>query len=87
MAIKTLSICNIKIIDSGCAQHVCNSASRFVQIAKYYGPVLRGVGTSTAALGVGTVNILCNIRSRKKWLMLDNVLYIPSTHTNLISVH
>jgi hypothetical protein len=86
MAIKTLSIRDAWIVDSGCAQHVCNSASRFVQMAKYHGPSLRGVDTSTAPSGVGTVNILCNVRGRKKWLVLDNVLYVPSAHANLISV-
>ena len=86
MAMKALSICNAWIVDSGCAQHVCNSASRFAQMAKYYGPSLRGVDTSTAPSGVGTVNILCNVRGRRKWLVLDQVLYIPSAHANLISV-
>ena len=86
MAIKTLSIRDAWIVDSGCAQHVCNSASRFVQMAKYHSPSLRGVDTSTAPSGVGTVNILCNVRGRKKWLVLDNVLYVPSAHANLISV-
>ncbi|KAJ6047020.1 uncharacterized protein N7446_011854 [Penicillium canescens] len=86
MAIKTLSIRDAWIVDSGCAQHVCNSASRFVQMAKYHGPSLTGVDTSTAPSGVGTVNILCNVRGRKKWLVLDNVLYVPSAHANLISV-
>ncbi|KAJ5337477.1 uncharacterized protein N7506_005499 [Penicillium brevicompactum] len=86
MAIKTPSIRDAWIVDSGCAQHVCNSASRFVQMAKYHGPSLRGIDTSTAPSGVGTVNILCNVRGRKKWLVLDNVLYVPSAHANLISV-
>ena len=86
MALKTFSIHNVWIVDSGCAQHICNSASRFVQIAKYHDPSLRGVDTSTAPSGMGIVNILCNIRSRKKWLVLRNVLYIPSAHANYISV-
>ena len=86
MATKTLSIRDAWIVDSGCAQHVCNNASRFVKMAKYHGPPLRSVDTSTAPSGVGTVNVLCNVRGRKKWLVLDNVLYVPSAHANLISV-
>jgi hypothetical protein len=35
MATKTLSIRDAWIIDSGCAQHVCNNASRFVKVDKY----------------------------------------------------
>lgn len=31
------------------------------------------------------MNILCNVRGRKKWLVLDKVLYVPSAHANLIS--
>jgi hypothetical protein len=86
MATKTLSIRDAWIIDSGCAQHVCNNASRSVKVDKYHGPPLRSVDTSTSPLGVGTVNILCNVRGRRKWLVLNNVLYVPSAHANLISV-
>ena len=86
MAMKALSVRNAWIADSGCAQHVCNNASRFVQMAKYHGPSLRGVDTSTAPSGVGTVNVLCNVRGRRKWPALDQVLYVPSAHANLISV-
>ncbi|KAJ5654904.1 hypothetical protein N7490_001907 [Penicillium lividum] len=86
MATKTLPIRNAWIVDSGCAQHVCNNASRFIQMDKYHGPPLRSVDTSTSPSGVGTVNVLCNVRGRRKWLVLDNVLYVPSAHANLISV-
>ncbi|KAJ5473962.1 hypothetical protein N7475_003528 [Penicillium sp. IBT 31633x] len=86
MATKTLSIRDAWIVDSGCAQHVCNNASRFVKMDKYHGPPLRSVDTSTTPSGVGTVNVMCNIRGRRKWLVLDNVLYVPSAHANLISV-
>ncbi|OQD61512.1 hypothetical protein PENPOL_c016G05407 [Penicillium polonicum] len=53
---------------------------------KYHRPPLRSVDTSTTPSGVGTVNIMCNVRGRRKWLVLDNVLYVPSAHANLISV-
>ena len=86
MASKTLPIRDAWIVDSGCAQHVCNNTSRFVQMDKYHGPPLRSVDTSTAPSGVGTVNILCNVRGRRRWLVLDNVLFVPSAHANLISV-
>jgi hypothetical protein len=86
MATKTLSICDAWIVDSGCAQHVCNNASRFVEMDKYHGPPLRSVDTSTTPSGVGTINVLCNVRGRRKWLVLDNVLYVPSAHANLLSV-
>jgi hypothetical protein len=86
MATKTLPIRDAWIVDSGCAQHVCNTASRFIQMEKYHGPPLRSVDTSTTPSGIGTVNILCNVRGKRKWLVLDNVLYVPSAHANLISV-
>lgn len=47
-----LSIHDAWIVDSGCAQHVCNNASRFVEMDKYRGPPLRSVDTSTAPSGV-----------------------------------
>ncbi|KAH7394837.1 hypothetical protein BKA66DRAFT_567224 [Pyrenochaeta sp. MPI-SDFR-AT-0127] len=34
MATKTLPIRDASIVDSGCAQHVCNNASKFVQMDK-----------------------------------------------------
>ncbi|EKG09467.1 Integrase catalytic core [Macrophomina phaseolina MS6] len=86
MATKTLPIRDAWIVDSGCAQHVCNSTSRFVRMDKYHGPPLRSVDASTTPSGVGTVNILCNVRGRRKWLVLDNVLFVRSAHANLISV-
>lgn len=86
VATKTPSIRDAWIVDSGCAQHVCNNTARFVQMDKYYGPPLRSVDASTAPSGVGTVNILCNVRDRRQWLVLDNVLFVPSAHANLISV-
>jgi hypothetical protein len=86
MATKTLSIRDAWIVDSGCAQHICNNASRFVKMDKYDGPPLRSVDTSTAPSGVGVANILCNVRGRKKWLVLDDVLFVPTAHANLISV-
>jgi hypothetical protein len=85
MATKT-SIHDAWIVDSGCAQHICNTAAKFVHMEKYYGPPLRSVNTSTTPSGVGTVNILCNVRGRRKWLVLDNVLFVPSAHASLISV-
>ncbi|OJZ82622.1 hypothetical protein ASPFODRAFT_210455 [Aspergillus luchuensis CBS 106.47] len=84
MATQTFTIRDAWIVDSGCAQHVCNSASRFIQMDKYHGLPLRSVDASTTPSGVGTVNILCNARGRRKWLVLDNVLYVPSAHANLI---
>ncbi|KAI2867915.1 hypothetical protein CBS76997_10738 [Aspergillus niger] len=86
MATQTLTVRDAWIVHSGCAQHVCNSTSRFIQMDKYHGPPLRSVDASTTPSGVGTVNILCNARGRRKWLVLDNVLYVPSAHANLISV-
>ncbi|KAJ5111782.1 hypothetical protein NUU61_001412 [Penicillium alfredii] len=86
MATKSLSIRDAWIVDSGCAQHVCNNASRFVNMDEYNGPPLRSVDTSTTPSGVGVANILCNVRGRKKWLVLDDVLFVPTAHANLVSV-
>jgi hypothetical protein len=53
---------------------------------KYDGPPLRSVDTSTAPSGIGVANVLCNVRGRKKWLVLDDVLFVLTAHANLISV-
>jgi hypothetical protein len=66
MVTKALSIRDAWIVDSGCAQHVCNNASRFVKMDQYNGPPLRSVDTSTAPSGIGVANILCNVRGKKK---------------------
>jgi hypothetical protein len=86
MVTKAPSIRDAWIVDSGCAQHVCNNASRFVKMDKYDGPPLRSVDTSTAPSGIGVANILCNVQGKKKWLVLDDVLFVPTAHANLISV-
>ncbi|KAK7212007.1 hypothetical protein V2G26_019185 [Clonostachys chloroleuca] len=78
MATKTLPIRDAWIVDSGSAQHICNDTSKFVQMDVYHGPALRSVDASTSPSGVGTVNILCNTRGRRRWLILDNVLFVPS---------
>jgi hypothetical protein len=82
----TLPIRDAWIIDSGCAQHVCNNASKFVQIGTYHRPALRSVDAPTSPSGIGTINVLCNAHGRRRWLILDNVLFVPSAHANLISV-
>ena len=86
MAAKTPSIRDAWIVDTGCAQHVCNKRSAFVQMENYRGPSLRSVDGSTPPIGIGTANILCQVRGRRKWLVLDDVLYVPSAHANLLSV-
>lgn len=86
MVTRTIPIRDAWIIDNGCAQHVCNNASKFVQMDTYHGPALRSVDAFTYPSGVGTANILCNARGRRRWLILDNVLFVPSAHANLISV-
>jgi len=86
MVTKSASISDAWIVDSGCAQHVCNNATRFVKMDKYNGPPLRSVDTSTAPSGIGMANVLCNVRGKKKWLVLDDVLFVPTAHANLISV-
>lgn len=85
MATKPLSIRDAWVVDSGCAQHVSNTASRFVKMDKYDGPPLRSVDTSTSTSGIGVANVLCNVRGRKKWLVLDNVLFVPTAPANLTS--
>ena len=86
MATRTLPIREAWIVDTGCAQHICNNRSKFVTMGDYFGPPLKSVDGSTAPSGVGTVNILCKVQGRRKWLVLDNVLFVPTAHANLLSV-
>ncbi|CAG9948808.1 unnamed protein product, partial [Clonostachys rosea f. rosea IK726] len=86
MATRTLPIRDAWIVDSGAAQHVCNNTSKFVQMDMYHGPALKSVDATTSPSGVGTVNVLCNARGRRRWLVLDNILFVPPAQANLISV-
>jgi hypothetical protein len=86
MTAKILPIHDAWIVDSGCAQHVCNNVSKFIKLDKYHGPLLKSVNTSLIPSRIGTVNVLCSVRDRRRWIMLDHVLLIPSTHINLISI-
>jgi hypothetical protein len=63
MATKALPIRDVWNVDSGCVQHVCNNASRFVKMDKYPGPPLGSVDTFTAPSGVGTDNFLCKVHT------------------------
>ncbi|KAK7177522.1 hypothetical protein PSPO01_16430 [Paraphaeosphaeria sporulosa] len=85
MATRTLPLQDAWIVDSGCAPHVCNNASRFVYIDKYDGPPIQSVDDSTSASGVKTVNVLGCTQSKTRWLILDNVLLVPSTREPLWS--
>lgn len=85
IATRTLPIRDAWIVDSGSAQHVCNDASKFMQMDVYHKPALSSVDASTSLSAVGTPNILCNARGRMKWLVVDNVLSVPSAEANLVS--
>ncbi|KAK7177988.1 hypothetical protein PSPO01_15964 [Paraphaeosphaeria sporulosa] len=57
MATSTLPLRDAWIVDSGCAQHVCNNASRFICMDKYDGPPLQSVDGSTSASGGAAIDL------------------------------
>jgi hypothetical protein len=50
------------------------------------GPHSRALMHPHLPSGVGTVNVLCNARGKRRWLVLDNLLFAPPAQANLISV-
>lgn len=51
-ATRTLPIRDAWIVDTGCAQHICNKRSKFVTMGDYFGPPLKSVDGSTAPTGL-----------------------------------
>ena len=71
-------------VDSGCTNHICNSLQVFQQTRKLnegemFLTLADGSRIPVVAIGV------CNLYFESRVLILEDCLYVPNVHRNLIS--
>jgi hypothetical protein len=73
--------------DSGANRHVFHDRSVFEKYTSIEPLAVKGFGhnLSTAAIGRGTVRLICSFRNRPSSVLLTNILHIPAARSNLIS--
>jgi hypothetical protein len=71
--------------DSGTNVHVCQSRDLFVEFTPG-SHLLKGVSSADAVYGSGTVELIACAGERKTPIWLLNVLYMPSSLHNLLSL-
>ena len=75
------------IADTGSDTHICNDLGCFQKLEHCTdGSTLKFGDRETAILGFGSVIVYGNQRGRQITLTLTNVAYIPSLHTNIVSM-
>ena len=75
------------LADSGTTLHVSNKCEAFKTYTPLKATTVAGVGNVKAKVeGRGTVELELHCNSHKYILWLENVLYIPTNHNNLISL-
>ncbi|XP_074297950.1 uncharacterized protein LOC141628752 [Silene latifolia] len=73
---------DVWLIDSGCTNHMTNNRSMFIDIdTSMNSPVRMGDGSTIEAKGKGTIVV-----QTKKGTRFQNVLFVPSLGSNLLSV-
>ena len=74
------------IVDTGCTVHVCNDISAF-ETLEPCSTSLNGTGGDLLATGRGTIRVpVLDTEHRNQWIYLDNVLFAPTLHVNLLSL-
>ncbi|CAI5979031.1 unnamed protein product, partial [Closterium sp. NIES-65] len=76
------------LVDSGASSHICSDRSLFSSLKKPNEEILVrfGGGETYKVLGVGTVVATLRSPTSKTTIQLDNVLFLPSSVHNLLSV-
>ena len=75
------------LADSATTPHTTNQCDAFVSYKPIKNAVVQGVGDlTTHAKGKGTVLLESEVNGNKYIIRLENVLYIPNNHNNLISL-
>ena len=75
------------LTDSATTSHVCNTCEAFTKFHPLTATTVTEVGKlETKAKGRGTVELISWCNHHKYMLQLENVLYIPTNHNNLISL-
>ena len=72
------------LLDSACTTHISPDRSNFMTLHPIANQTVTGVGgSSIQALGIGTVKLIV---AKGSSLLLENVLFIPSSTVQLISI-
>ena len=67
--------------------YITNWHDAFITYESLTNKVVHGVGNKTAhAIGKGTIELISYINEQKFIICLEDVLYIPTTENNLISL-
>jgi hypothetical protein len=75
------------LADSATTTHITNQRDVFINYKPLKDAVVQGIGDlTTYAEGKGTIELKSEVNRNKYILHLDNVLYIPNNHDNLISL-
>ncbi|CAI5976187.1 unnamed protein product [Closterium sp. NIES-65] len=76
------------LVDSGASSHICSDRSLFSSLKKPNEEILVrfGGGETYKVLGVGTVVATLRSPTSETTIQLDNVLFLPSSVHNLLSV-
>lgn len=86
MAGPALDLSALYIIDSGCSQSASQHEGDFVDLRRFIGSEVKGIGGQMVTPhGVGTMRLACNVDGNRKVLYISNVLYIPRLGVNLLS--
>ena len=77
------------VLDNACSQHLSKDRDAFTTFralkpSDNIGP-MGGLGGKLSPVGIGKVEIHCNIGGKRRTLCLSEVLYIPDSPVNLIS--
>lgn len=74
-------------LDSGCTSHLCSDAMRFTELDKSETGRLRLASSATAEIRArGTARIATSVNGQRRNVTLNEVLHVPETRTNLLSV-
>ena len=75
------------LADSATTSHITNRRDAFIMYESLTNKVVRGVGNKLArVVGKGTIELISYFIKQKFIICLEDVLYIPTTENNLISL-
>ena len=80
------SVKDVILLDSGASVHIFNDRSHFITLNPLASPTTVYAGISRARVeGIGRVPIKVNTREGKRIMILEEVLFIPSFQSSLVS--
>ncbi|CAF0991556.1 unnamed protein product [Brachionus calyciflorus] len=77
---------NIWLLDSGATNHLCCIKSMFIDLKPHSSKVKVGDGRDLEVMGIGNIKAKINSKNGLKSITIENVLYVPESSVNLISI-